>query len=57
MREMSDRRREHTPEHTLVTKYVLRQRDGVPYEIERIVCAECKRVLEERPLRRAVALA
>jgi hypothetical protein len=54
---MSDRRREHTPEHTLVTKYVLRQRDGVPYEIERIVCAECKRVLEERPLRRAVALA
>lgn len=47
------RRREHT--HTAVTTHALRQRSGVPYEVERTVCLDCRRVLTERPLRRAVA--
>jgi hypothetical protein len=41
--------------HIAVTMHVLRQRDGVPYEFERVICADCLRVLEERPLRRAAA--
>jgi NMD protein affecting ribosome stability and mRNA decay len=41
--------------HTPVTRYLLRQRAGVPYEVERTVCAECRRVLGERQLRRAAA--
>jgi hypothetical protein len=35
--------------------YMLRQREGVPYEVERVQCSQCRRVLEERPLRRAAA--
>lgn len=34
---------------------MLRQREGVPYEVERVQCIQCSRVLEERPLRRAAA--
>jgi hypothetical protein len=41
--------------HTKVTSYALRQREGVPYEIERVHCSQCSRLLRERPLRRAVA--
>ena len=41
--------------HTAVTVHTLGQRSGVPYEVERTVCAECHRVLEERPLKRAAA--
>jgi hypothetical protein len=41
--------------HTQATTHVLRQRDGIPYEVERIVCRSCGRVLDERPLRRAAA--
>lgn len=41
--------------HTAVTVHVLRQRGGVPYEVERVVCGDCGRVLDERPLRRAAA--
>jgi hypothetical protein len=41
--------------HTPVTIHVLRQRGGVPYEVERTVCAKCRRVLAERALRRAAA--
>ena len=40
--------------HTSVTQLAIRQRHGVPYEIERKVCSACKRVLDEKPLRRAV---
>jgi NMD protein affecting ribosome stability and mRNA decay len=48
--------RKPTPHrHTEVTTRVLRQRAGVPYEIERKVCSTCDRVLGERPLRRAAA--
>jgi hypothetical protein len=41
--------------HTKVTSYALRQRDGIPYEVERVHCSQCSRLLGERPLRRAVA--
>jgi NMD protein affecting ribosome stability and mRNA decay len=41
--------------HTEVTTHVLRQRAGVPYEIERKVCSSCRRVLNEKPLRRTTA--
>jgi hypothetical protein len=34
---------------------VLRQRDGVPYEVEIKVCGICGRILDERPVRRAAA--
>jgi hypothetical protein len=47
------RRRLHR--HTGVRTYVLRQRLGVPYEVERTVCADCNRVLDERPVKRAAA--
>jgi NMD protein affecting ribosome stability and mRNA decay len=41
--------------HSSVTLRAIRQRSGIPYEIERKVCPECKRVLDEKPLRRAAA--
>jgi NMD protein affecting ribosome stability and mRNA decay len=47
------RKRSHT--HTTVRTYVVSQRLGVPYEVERTVCAECRRLLEERTVKRAAA--
>jgi hypothetical protein len=47
------RKRSHS--HRAVRTYVLGQRLGIPYEVERTVCAECRQVLEERPLKRAAA--
>jgi NMD protein affecting ribosome stability and mRNA decay len=47
------RRRFHR--HTEVRTYVLLQRLGIPYEVEQTVCSECRRVLGERPLKRAAA--
>ena len=41
--------------HTGVRTYVLLQRLGVPYEVERTVCSECRHVLGERPVKRAAA--
>jgi hypothetical protein len=41
--------------HKAVTTHFLRQRQGIPYEIERVLCSECRRVLDERQLRRAAA--
>jgi len=41
--------------HTGVRTYVLLQRLGIPYEVERTVCSECRRVLDERRLKRAAA--
>jgi hypothetical protein len=49
----SHRKRLHR--HTGVRTYVLLQQLGVPYEVERTVCSECRRVLDERPLKRAAA--
>ncbi len=45
----------HVHKHIPVTTYALRQRAGVPYEVQRTVCAQCRRVLGERQLRRAAA--
>jgi len=47
------RKRGHS--HRAVRTYVLGQRLGVPYEVERTLCADCRQVLEERPLKRAAA--
>ena len=41
--------------HTAVTVHTLGQRSGVPYEVERTVCSDCRRLLDEKPLRRAAA--
>ena len=41
--------------HVAVVKHQLRQRAGVPYEVETKVCSACARVLDERPLKRAAA--
>ena len=41
--------------HTGVRTYLLLQRLGIPYEVERTVCSECRRVLDERRLKRAAA--
>ena len=41
--------------HTKVMSYTLRQREGIPYEVERVHCSQCSRLLGERPLRRAIA--
>ena len=41
--------------HTAVTLHLVRQRAGVPYEVERVVCEDCRRVLGERPVRRTAA--
>jgi RNase P subunit RPR2 len=46
-------KRAHT--HTAVTIRALRQRSGIPYEVERSICADCRRVLAEKPLKRASA--
>ena len=41
--------------HDAVTRHALRQREGIPYEVERVVCLGCRHVLSERTLRRAAA--
>ena len=53
---MSFMAEEGTPhKHHAVVVHALRQREGVPYEVERRVCTTCARVLDERPLKRADA--
>jgi NMD protein affecting ribosome stability and mRNA decay len=46
-------KRAHT--HTAVKTRSIRQRSGIPYEVERSICTDCRRVLEERPVKRAAA--
>jgi hypothetical protein len=41
--------------HTAVTTLAIRQRHGVPYEVEQKICSSCRRLLDEKPLRRAAA--
>lgn len=41
--------------HTAITTHAIRQRSGVPYEVERKVCTACQRLLDERPVKRAAA--
>jgi hypothetical protein len=52
---MSSSSATHAHRHTPVVRRAIRQRAGVPYEVERKVCAACDRVLDERPLKRATA--
>ena len=42
-------------EHVAKRVHVLQQRSGIPYEMERQVCTSCRRVLDEKPVRRAAA--
>jgi NMD protein affecting ribosome stability and mRNA decay len=42
-------------EHVTKRVHVLLQRAGVPYEIEQQICADCSRVLDEKPVKRAAA--
>ncbi len=51
----ADRLRSPRHKHTVVTLHALRQRAGIPYEVEREICSGCRRVLRERALRRAAA--
>jgi ribosomal protein L37E len=48
-------RRTNGHRHREVTTHVIRQRGGIPYEVEQRVCTECGTVLAERQLRRAAA--
>jgi hypothetical protein len=41
--------------HTAVTIRAIGRRNGVPYEVERQVCAQCRRLLREKPLKRTAA--
>jgi NMD protein affecting ribosome stability and mRNA decay len=41
--------------HSAVVTHLLRQRSGVPFEVEQKVCKSCQRVLDERLVRRAAA--
>jgi hypothetical protein len=41
--------------HKAVVIHALRQRAGIPYEVERKVCSACERVLDERTVKRAAA--
>jgi NMD protein affecting ribosome stability and mRNA decay len=42
-------------EHVAKRVHVLLQRAGVPYEMEQQVCEACRRVLDEKPVKRATA--
>ena len=41
--------------HSAVTVHAIRQRSGVPYQVEQKVCSSCKRLLDERTIKRAAA--
>ena len=42
-------------EHKAVLAHALRQHAGIPYEVEQHVCSDCRRILDERTVRRAAA--
>jgi hypothetical protein len=44
---------QHT--HVAVVTHLIRQRHGIPYEIERRVCVGCARVLDEKSVKRLTA--
>jgi hypothetical protein len=41
--------------HNAVITRAIRQRNGVPFEVERKICQECRRLLDEKPLKRVPA--
>jgi hypothetical protein len=56
---MAERSFEHSARrlhrHKAVVTHALRQHAGIPYEVEQKVCSDCRRVLDERTVRRAAA--
>ena len=52
---MEMKRHDRRHRHTTVVTHALRQRAGIPYEVERKVCSACDRVIDERPVKRAAA--
>ncbi len=56
MTQLFSHRRSRPHRHNPARTYVLIQRLGVPYEVERTVCTKCRQVLDERPLKRAARL-
>jgi NMD protein affecting ribosome stability and mRNA decay len=42
-------------EHVAKRVHVLLQRAGIPYEMEQQVCEACRRILDEKPVKRAAA--
>jgi len=41
--------------HNAVTVHAIRQRAGAPYHVERSVCSSCRRLLDEKTIKRAAA--
>jgi len=41
--------------HSAMTVHAIRQHAGVPYHVERKVCASCRRLLDEKTIKRAAA--
>ena len=42
-------------QHTKSVTHAIDVRRGIPYEVERVVCTQCHRLLEERPVSRVAA--
>lgn len=53
--EMNLRTNTKAHEHVAEKVHVLVVKAGVPYEIEQQVCADCRTVLDEKPVKRAAA--
>jgi hypothetical protein len=49
------RRARRLHQHRAVVALALRQHAGIPYEVEQHDCSDCRRVLDERTVRRATA--
>jgi hypothetical protein len=41
--------------HSAITIRAIRQRKGIPYEVEQRICADCGEILRERPVKRTAA--
>ena len=52
---MSERHPPQLHDHVAKRVHVLMQRAGVPYEVEQQVCTDCRRILDEKPVKRAAA--
>lgn len=42
-------------QHMKSVTHAIVVRRGIPYEVERVVCTQCGRVLEEQPVSRVAA--
>jgi len=49
------RRTQRLHVHKAVVTRAVRQRAGVPYEVEQRICSSCQSILDERQLRRTAA--